>query len=134
MQSSSKLEHSTQSQNSRMPMLMYEEFLHLLPILYQLACAPNCYEFGFLWGGGIMDQRSSFRIPRSPGETKDPTRSPNSETDPGTDLNHQGADHVFLDIGPVIRILQVNIQQNTTSRCHRGDSSCTETTSGITQS
>ena len=47
----------------------------------------------------IMDQRSR-RIPReypgSPGETKDPNRSPNSETDPGTDLNHQGADHVFL--------------------------------------
>ena len=39
-----------------------------------------------------MDQRSR-RIPReypgSPGETKDPNRSPNSETDPGTDLNHQ---------------------------------------------
>ena len=27
---------------------MYEEFLHQLPMLYQLACAPNCYEFGFL--------------------------------------------------------------------------------------
>ena len=34
----------------------------------------------------------------------------NSETDPGTDLNHQGADHVFLDIGPAIRILQLNIE------------------------
>ena len=64
-------------------------------------------------GWGIMDQRSR-RIPReypgSPGETKDPNRSPNSETDPGTDLNHQGADHVFLDIGPAIRILQLNIE------------------------
>ena len=29
MQSSSKLEHSTQPQNSRAPRLMYEEFLHL---------------------------------------------------------------------------------------------------------
>ena len=49
VQSSSKLEHSTtQPQNSRGPMLMYEDILHLLPILYQLACAPNCYEFGFL--------------------------------------------------------------------------------------
>ena len=38
MQSSSKLEHSTQPHNSRGPMLMYEEFLHpLLPMLYQLA-------------------------------------------------------------------------------------------------
>ena len=27
---------------------MYEEFLHLLPMLYKLASAPNCYEFGFL--------------------------------------------------------------------------------------
>ena len=60
-----------------------------------------------------MDQRSR-RIPReypgSPGQTKDPNRSPNSETDPGTDLNHKGADHVFLDIGPAIRILQLNIE------------------------
>ena len=60
-----------------------------------------------------MDQ-CSFRIPReypgSPGETKDPNRSPNSEMDPGTDLNHLGADHVFLHIGPVIRILQLNIE------------------------
>ena len=48
MQSSSKLEHSTQPQNSKGPRLMYEEFLHLLPMLYQLACGPNCYEFGFL--------------------------------------------------------------------------------------
>ena len=45
MQSSSKLEHSTQPQNSRGPMLMYEEFLHLLPMLYQLACAPNSSGF-----------------------------------------------------------------------------------------
>ena len=62
---------------------------------------------------GIMDQRSR-RIPReypgSPGETKDPNRLPNSETDPGNDLNHQGADHVFLEIGPAIRILQLNIE------------------------
>ena len=62
---------------------------------------------------GIMDQRSR-RIPReypgSPGETKDPNRSPTSETDPSTDLNHQGVDHVFLDIGPAIRILQLNIE------------------------
>ena len=60
-----------------------------------------------------MDQRSR-RIPREypgpPGETKDPTRSPNSETDPGNDLNHTGADHAFLDIGPAIRILQLNIE------------------------
>ena len=48
VQNSSKLEHSTQPQNCRGPMLMYKEFLHLLPMLYQLACAPNCYEFGFL--------------------------------------------------------------------------------------
>ena len=42
---------------------------------------------------GIVDQRSR-RIPRefpgSPVETKDPNRSPNSETGHGTDLNHQG--------------------------------------------
>ena len=36
----------TQPQNSRGPRLMYEEFC--IPMLYQLACAPNCYEFGFL--------------------------------------------------------------------------------------
>ena len=57
-----------------------------------------------------MDQRSR-RIPReypdSSGETKDPNRSPNSETDTGTDLKHQEANHVFLDIGPAIRILQL---------------------------
>ena len=39
-----------------------------------------------------MDQ-PSCRIPReypgSSGETKDPNRSPTSETDPGTYLNHQ---------------------------------------------
>ena len=60
-----------------------------------------------------MDQRSRGiprEYPGSPGETKDPNRSPNSETDPGTDLNHQGAHHVFLDIGPAIRILQLNIE------------------------
>ena len=53
---------------------------------------------------GITDQRSR-RIPREYGKTKDPNRSSNSETDPG---NHQGADHVVLDIGAAIRILQLN--------------------------
>ena len=45
----------------------------------------------------MMDQRYR-RIPSeysgSPGETKDPNRSPNSETDPGMDLIHQEAIHV----------------------------------------
>ena len=45
-----------------------------------------------------------------PGKLNIQTCSPNSETDPGNDLNHQGADHVFLDIGPAIRILQLNIE------------------------
>ena len=27
---------------------MFEEFLHLLPMLCQLACGPNYYESGFL--------------------------------------------------------------------------------------
>ena len=60
-----------------------------------------------------MDQRSRRihrNYPGSPGETKDPNRSPNSEMDPGNDLNHTGADHAFLDIGPAIRILQLNIE------------------------
>ena len=58
----------------------------------------------------IMGQRSR-RIPRKyPKETKYTNRSPNSETHPGNDLNHQGAVHVFLDIGPAIRILQLNIE------------------------
>ena len=48
MQNSSKLEHSTQPQSNRGPRLMFEEFLHRLPRLNQLACEPNCYEFGFL--------------------------------------------------------------------------------------
>ena len=62
---------------------------------------------------GLMDQRSRSiprEYPGSPGETKNPNRSPNSETDPGTDLNQQGAHRVFLDIGPAIRILQLNIE------------------------
>ena len=48
LQNSSKQEHSTQPQSNRGPMLMFEEFLHLLPRLCQLACGPNCYESGFL--------------------------------------------------------------------------------------
>ena len=44
----SKLEHSTQPQSNRGPRLMFEEFLHLLPRLCQLACGPNCHESGFL--------------------------------------------------------------------------------------
>ena len=67
-----------------------------------------------------MDQRSR-RIPHeyhpgSPGETKDSNRSPNSETGPGTDLNHKGAGHACLDIGPAIRILQVNIKSITAAK------------------
>ena len=46
MQNSFKLEHSTQPQSNRGPRLMFEEFLHLLPRLCQLACGPNCYESG----------------------------------------------------------------------------------------
>ena len=59
---------------------------------------------------GSRSRRIHREYPGSPGETKEQNRSPNSETDPGTDLNHQGADHVFLDIGPAIRILQLNIE------------------------
>ena len=48
MQSSSKLEHSTQPLCGRGPRLMFEEFLHLLPRLFKLACLPNCYDSKFL--------------------------------------------------------------------------------------
>ena len=61
---------------------------------------------------GIMVQRSR-RIPVSrvrPGKLKEPNRSPNLETDRDPDLNHQGADHVFLYIGPAVPILQLNIE------------------------
>ena len=37
---------STQPQSNRGPRLMFEELLHLLPMLYQLACGPNYYESG----------------------------------------------------------------------------------------
>ena len=47
VQSSSILKPSNQPHNSRGPRLMYEESLHLLPMLYQLACEPNCYEFRY---------------------------------------------------------------------------------------
>ena len=50
------------------------------------------------------------RIPGSPWDTKDRNRSPNSETDPGTDLKHEEVNHVFLDIGPAIRIMQRNVE------------------------
>ena len=48
MKNSSKLEHSTHPPNNREPRLMFEEFLHLLPRLCQLACGPNCSESGCL--------------------------------------------------------------------------------------
>ena len=48
MQTSSELEHSTQPQSSREPRLIFEEFLHLLPKLCQLACGPKSYDSGFL--------------------------------------------------------------------------------------
>lgn len=60
-----------------------------------------------------MDQRSRripCEYPGPPGETNDPNSLPNPVTDPGTDLQHQEANHVFLDIGPAIRILQLNIE------------------------
>ena len=82
-----------------------------------LAVAGTCFQkkksHNITCRSGIMDQRSRCiprEYPGSPVETKDPNRSPNSETDPDTDLNHQGANHVFLDIGPAIRILQLNIE------------------------
>ena len=61
MQSSSKLEHSTQPQSTRGQILTFEEFLHLLLRLCQLACAPNCYEFGFLQllsEDGVVSERA----------------------------------------------------------------------------
>ena len=84
-----------------------------IAIAYVMVCSTRLYTKWRVLGnnGSAFLSHPSREYPGSPGETKDPNRSPNSETDPGTDLNHQGADHVFLDIVLAIRILQLNIER-----------------------